>query len=46
MAKPSQADVNAAIKGNQEAADKAREQGREKDANAAQAAADHWRQQR
>lgn len=43
MARPSRKDAEAAAKGNQKAADQLRGQGRTKDADAAQAAADYWR---
>lgn len=43
MAEPSKKDAQAAVKGNQKAADQLRGQGRTKDADAAQAAADYWR---
>jgi hypothetical protein len=43
MALPSKRDAEAAVKGNQQSADQLRGQGRTKDADAAQAAADHWR---
>jgi hypothetical protein len=43
MARPSKKDAQAAVKGNQKSADQLREQGRTKDAAAAQTAADHWR---
>lgn len=41
---PSRQEAEAAVRGNQNAADRLREQGRTKDAAAAQAAADHWQQ--